>query len=169
MKLVLLLFNVTSQDFSHQTCLPKYMTTSIGPGFLQPKSWLLRHHDWTSSYIVWEQMCTYQDIDATIVPVVRQSLLQHLWYLTEQLLIPAFLWVCGSWYEGSYGYTKSFVLLSRSHERSMGVLPLSMLSIWFSFGWLVISKLLFDVYECHFHSTNHFIPFRTIQNYMSHY
>ena len=35
-------------------------------------------------------MCTYQDIDATVVRVVRQSLLQHLWYLTEQLLIPAF-------------------------------------------------------------------------------
>ena len=35
-------------------------------------------------------MCTYQDIDATIVRVVRQSLLQHLWYLTEHLVIPAF-------------------------------------------------------------------------------
>ena len=46
------------------------------------QSWLLRHHDWTSSYIVWEQMCIYQNIDATIVWVVRQSLLQHLWYLT---------------------------------------------------------------------------------------
>ena len=78
MKLVRLLFNVTPQDFSHQTCLPKYMTMIIGPGFLQPKSWLLMHHDWTSSYIVWEQMCTYQDIDSTIVQVVRQSLIQHL-------------------------------------------------------------------------------------------
>ena len=58
---------------------------SIGPGFLQPRVGLLRHHDWTSSYIVWEQMCAYQDIDATIVRVVRQSLLQHLLYLTEQL------------------------------------------------------------------------------------
>ena len=37
MKLVMLLFNVTPQAFSHQTCLPKYMTTSIGPGFLQPR------------------------------------------------------------------------------------------------------------------------------------
>ena len=90
MKLVMLLFNVTPQAFSHQTCLPKYMTMSIGPGFLQPKSWLLRHHDRTLSYIVWEQMCTYQDIDATIVQVVRQSLLQHLWYLTEHLVIPVF-------------------------------------------------------------------------------
>ena len=90
MKLVMLLFNVTPQAFSHQTCLPKYMTTSIGPGFLQPKSWLLRHHDWTLSYIVWEQMSTYQDIDATIVQVVRQSLLQLLWYLTEHFVIPAF-------------------------------------------------------------------------------
>ena len=90
MKLVMLLFNVTPQAFSHQTCLPKYMTTSIGPGFLQPKSLLLKHHDWTSSYIVWEQMCTYQDIDATIVRVVSQSLLQLLWYLTEQLVIPTF-------------------------------------------------------------------------------
>ena len=35
-------------------------------------------------------MCTYQDIDATIVRVVRQSLLQHLWYLTEHFVIPAF-------------------------------------------------------------------------------
>ena len=43
------------------------------------------------SYIVWEQMCIYQDIDATIVRVVRQSLLTHLWCLTEQLLIPAFI------------------------------------------------------------------------------
>ena len=41
------------------------------------QSWLLRHHGWTSSNIVWEKMCTYQDIDATIVRVVRQSLLQH--------------------------------------------------------------------------------------------
>ena len=41
-------------------------------------SWLLRQHDWTSSNIVWEQMCTYKDFDATIVWVVRQSLLQHL-------------------------------------------------------------------------------------------
>ena len=32
----------------------------------------------------------YQDIDATIVRVVRQSLLQHLWYLAEHLVIPAF-------------------------------------------------------------------------------
>ena len=61
------------------------MTTSIGPGFLQPKSWLLRHHDLTSSYIVWE-MFTYQDID---VWVVRQSLLPHL---TEHLVIPAFFY-----------------------------------------------------------------------------
>ena len=38
-------------------------------------SWLLMHHDLTSSYIVWEQMCTFQDFDATIVRVVRQSLL----------------------------------------------------------------------------------------------
>ena len=68
------------------------MTTSIGPGFYQPKSWLLRHHDWNSSYIVWEQMCIYQDIDVTIVRVVRQSLLQHIWYLTDHLLIPAFFY-----------------------------------------------------------------------------
>ena len=99
------------------------------------QSWLLGHHDWTSSYIVWE-MCTYQDIDATIVRVVRQSLLQHLWYLTEQLLFPAFR-VCGSWFEGSYGYTVhkficilQYLMLSRSHVRSMGMLPTSMLSIW---------------------------------------
>ena len=78
MKLVMLLFNETPQDLSHQTCLPKYMTMSIGPGFLQPRVGLLRHHDWTLSYIVWEQMCTYQDNDATIVQVVRQSLLKHL-------------------------------------------------------------------------------------------
>ena len=109
MKLVILLFNVTPQAFSHQTCLPKYMTMSIGPGFLQPKSWLLKHHDWTSSYIVWEQMCTYQDNDATIVQVVRESLLKHLWYLTEHLVISAFLWVCGSWFEGSYGYTTTIL------------------------------------------------------------
>ena len=38
MKLVMLLFSVTPQAFSHQTCLPKYMTMSIGPEFLQPKS-----------------------------------------------------------------------------------------------------------------------------------
>ena len=50
---------------------------------------MLRHHDWTSSYFLWE-MCTYQDIDVTIVLVVRHSLLQHLWYLTEHLVIPAF-------------------------------------------------------------------------------
>ena len=109
MKLVMLLFNVTPKAFSHQTCLSKYMTTNIGPEFHQTKSWLLRHHDWTSSYIVWEQMCTYQNIDATIVPLVRQSLLQHLWYLTEHFVIPAFLWVCNSWFEGSYGYSSSFV------------------------------------------------------------
>ena len=54
------------------------------------QSWLLRHHDWTSSYILWEQMCTYQGIDTTIVRVVRQFLLQLLWYLTEHLVIPAF-------------------------------------------------------------------------------
>ena len=36
-KLVMLLFNVTPQAFSHQTCLPKYMTMSIGAGFLQPR------------------------------------------------------------------------------------------------------------------------------------
>ena len=35
-------------------------------------------------------MCTYHDINATIVWVVRQSLLQHIWYLTEHLVIPAF-------------------------------------------------------------------------------
>ena len=35
-------------------------------------------------------MCTYQDIDATNVRVVRQSLLQYLWNLTEHLVIPAF-------------------------------------------------------------------------------
>ena len=38
---------------------------------------------------MWEQMCTYQDIDTIIVRVVRQS--QHLWYLTEHFVIPAFL------------------------------------------------------------------------------
>ena len=37
MKLVMLLFNVTPQAFSHQTCLTKYMTMSKGPGFLQPR------------------------------------------------------------------------------------------------------------------------------------
>ena len=35
-------------------------------------------------------MCTYHDIDATIARVVRQSLLQHLWYLNEHLVTPAF-------------------------------------------------------------------------------
>ena len=54
-----------------QICLPKYMTMSSST-----QSWLLRHHDWTSSYIVWEQMCTYHDIDATIVRVVGKPLLQ---------------------------------------------------------------------------------------------
>ena len=81
---------------------------SIGPGFLQPKSWLLMQHDWTWSYIVWE-MCIYQDIDATIVRVVRQSLLQHVWYLTEHLVIPAFSISLRFWFEGSYGYTTTFV------------------------------------------------------------
>ena len=37
MKLVMLLFNVTPQDFSYQTCLPKYINMSIGPGFLQTR------------------------------------------------------------------------------------------------------------------------------------
>ena len=140
--LLCLLFNVTPQAFSHQTCLPKYMTPSIGPGFLQPKSWLLRHHDWTSSYIVWEWMCTYQDIDATIVWVVRQSL-QHLWYLTEHLVIlPFFLVWRTLWLHNFICILQYLSMLSRSHERSMGTLPLSMLSIWFSFRWLVISQTL---------------------------
>ena len=105
----MLLLNVTPQAFSHQTCLPKYMTMTIGPGFLQPKSWLLRHHDWTLSYIEWKQMCTYQDIDDTIVRVVRQSLLILIvpyWAPCSPCL---FLWVCGSWFEWIYSYTTSFV------------------------------------------------------------
>ena len=147
MKLVMLLFNITPPPpgLIAPNMLVKIFDHEYRTRVPSTQSWLLRHHGWTSSYIVWEQMCTYQDIDATIVQVVRQSLLQHVWYLTEQLLIPAFLWVCGSWFEGSYGYTVhkficilQYLMLSRSHERSMGMLPLSMLSIWFSFGWLVI-------------------------------
>ena len=37
MKRVMLLFNETPKDFSHQICLPKYMTMSIGLRFLQPR------------------------------------------------------------------------------------------------------------------------------------
>ena len=32
-----MLSNVTPQTFSHQTCLPKYMTINIGPWFLQAR------------------------------------------------------------------------------------------------------------------------------------
>ena len=39
---------------------------------------------------LWEQMGSYQDIDAPIARAVRQSLLRHLWYLTEHLVILAF-------------------------------------------------------------------------------
>ena len=144
----MLLFNVTPPGHLTSNMLAKIYDHEYRTRVPSTHSWLLRQHDWTSSYIVWEQMCTYQDIDATIVHVVRQSLLQHLWYLTEQLLIPAFLWVCGYWLEGSCGYTVhkficilQYLMLSRSHERSMEKLPLSMLSNWFSFGWLVISKV----------------------------
>ena len=106
------------------------------------QSWLLRHHDWTLSYIVWEQMCTYQDIDAAIVQVVRQSLLQNVWHLTAHLVILAFFMSLRFlvwrklWLHKFICILKYLSMLSRSME----MLPLSMLSIWFSFRWLVIKK-----------------------------
>ena len=133
MKLVMLSFNVTPPGLLTPNMLAKIYDHEYRTRVPSTQSWLLRHHDWTSMYTVWEQMCTYQDIDASIVHVVRQSLLQPLWYL----LIP----VCGYWFEGCYGYTVhkficilQYLMLSRFHERSMGKLPRSMLSIWFSFG-----------------------------------
>ena len=98
MKLVMLLFNVTPPGLLTPNMIAKIYDHEYRTRVPSTQSWLLRHHDWTSMYIVWEQMCTYQDIDAKIVHVVRQSLLQHLWYLTEQLIIPDFfmsLWLLG--------------------------------------------------------------------------
>ena len=90
MKLVMLLFNVKPPGLLTSNMLAKIYDHEYRTRVPSTQSWLLRHHDWTSSNIVWEQMCTYQDIDATILRVVKQSLLQHLWYLTEKLLIPAY-------------------------------------------------------------------------------
>ena len=90
MKLVMLLFNVIHPGLLTPNILAKIYDHEYRTRVPSTQSSLLRHHDLTSSYIVWEQMCTYQDIDATIVRVVRQSLLQYLWYLTEHLVIPAF-------------------------------------------------------------------------------
>ena len=112
MKLFILLFNVTPPGFLAPNMLAKIYDHAYRTRVPSTQSWLLRHQDWTSSYIVWEQMCTYQDIDATIVRVVKQSLLQHLWYLTEQLLIPAFFYesvVPGLKEVLATQYTSSFV------------------------------------------------------------
>ena len=147
------------------------MTMSIGPGFLQPRvcCWgtmvglrvtigilgqvwclIVSIPDLCPlSYIhcMGADWCTYQDIAAAIVWVVRQSLLQHLWYLTEHLVIPAFFMSLRFlvwrklWLHKLICILQCQSMLSRSHERSMGMLPLSMLSIWFSSGWLVISKI----------------------------
>ena len=88
MKLVMLLFNEAPPGLLAPNMPAKIYDHEYRTTVPSTHSWLLRHHDWTSSFI--EQMCTYLDTDATIVRVVRQSLLQHLWYLTEQLLFPAF-------------------------------------------------------------------------------
>ena len=78
MKLVMLLLNVTPPGLLTPNMLAKIYDHEYRTRVPSTKSWLLRHHDWTLSYIVCE-MCTYQDIDATIVQVVRQSILQHQW------------------------------------------------------------------------------------------
>ena len=91
MKLVMLLFNLTPTGHLTPNMLTKMYDHDYRTRVPSTQSWLLRHHGWTSSYIVWEQMCTYHDNDTTIVRVVRRSLLQHLWYLTEYLVVPAFL------------------------------------------------------------------------------
>ena len=90
MKLVMLLCNVTPPGLLTPNMLAKIYDHEYRTRVPSTQIWLLRHHGWTSSYIVWEQMSTYQEIDATIVRLVRQSLLQHQWYLTEHLEIPAF-------------------------------------------------------------------------------
>ena len=70
MKLVMLLFNVTPPGLLTPNMLAKIYDHEYITRVPSTQSWLLRHHDWTSMYIVWEQMCAYQDIDATIVRVV---------------------------------------------------------------------------------------------------
>ena len=111
MKLVMLLCNVTAPGLLTQNMLAKIYGHEYRTRVPSTQIWLLRHHDWTSSYIVWEQMSTYQEIDATVVRVVRESLLQHLWYLTEHLVIPAFFMsaVPGLKEVMATQYTSSFV------------------------------------------------------------
>ena len=64
------LFNVTPPGLLTPNILAKIYDHEYRTRFPSTQSWLMSHHDWTLSYNVWEQLCTYQDIDATIVRVV---------------------------------------------------------------------------------------------------